>query len=333
MVTQRSEPPKPMLRGRRMAAARPHFLALLLCVGLRGQQLSAALLNQRPVIGVLAQETGGDIIKFGNSYIAASYVKFLESAGARVVPIRVIKLTVAEYKELFHSISGVLFPGGDITVQESRYSEISAIFYNLALQVKDKGIYFPVWGTCLGFEELTALTSGEDLLTITNTSNHALPLNFTDDVFHSRMFKNFPKDLLQSLQTKPLTGNYHNWSISRKNFTNNEKLKNFYRILSTNMDSQQIEFVSTMEAYRYPIYAVQWHPERSPYEWKSTKEIPHFSEAIEVSWYLADFFVNEARKNFHHFSNRAEEAKALIYNYSPVYTGNISNFEQIYLID
>lgn len=46
-------------------------------------------------------------------------------------------------------------------------------------------------------------------------------------------------------------------------------------------------------AFRYPIYAVQWHPERSPYEWKLTKEIPHSSEAIKVSWYLADFFVNE----------------------------------------
>ncbi|XP_078254695.1 gamma-glutamyl hydrolase-like [Rhinoraja longicauda] len=315
-----------------MEAVRLPFLAVLLCVGLRGQLLSAAPGNQRPVIGVLAQETGGDIIQFGKSYIAASYVKFLESGGARVAPIS-IKLTVSEYTKLFHSINGVLFPGGDNSVQESRYSEIAAIFYNLALQVKDKGIHFPVWGTCLGFEELTALTSGKDLLTITNTSNLTLPLHFTDDAFHSRMFKHFPKDLLQSLQIKPLTGNYHNWSISQKNFTNNKKLSKFYRILSTNMDSQQVEFVSTMEAFRYPIYAVQWHPERSPYEWKLTKEIPHSSEAIKVSWYLADFFVNEARKNFHQFSNREEEVKTLIYNYSPVYTGDISNFEQIYFID
>lgn len=41
-------------------------------------------------------------------------------------------------------------------------------------------------------------------------------LLFCSDAFHSRMFKHFPKDLLQSLQIKPLTGNYHNWSISRK---------------------------------------------------------------------------------------------------------------------
>ena len=37
--------------------------------------------------GILAQETGEKLAKFGESYIAASYVKYIESAGARVVPI------------------------------------------------------------------------------------------------------------------------------------------------------------------------------------------------------------------------------------------------------
>lgn len=38
-----------------------------------------------------------------------------------------------------------------------------------------------------------------------------------------------------------------------------------------------------------------------------------------------------ARKNFHRFQSKEEEIKALIYNYNPVYTGNASAFEQIYL--
>ncbi|XP_059502321.1 gamma-glutamyl hydrolase-like [Stegostoma tigrinum] len=163
----------------------------------------------------------------------------------------------------------------------------------------------------------------------------SVPLNQRPIIagLHSRMFKNFPKNLLQALQIQPLTGHYHNWSISVKNFTNNKKLNNFYKILTTNMDNQSVEFVSTLEAIKYPIYAVQWHPERSPYEWNTTSNIPHFSEAVKVAWYLADFFVNEARRNFNHFSNTTEEEKALIYNYPPVYTGNISKFEQIYVID
>lgn len=47
------------------------------------------------------------------------------------------------------------------------------------LKANDKGDYFPIWGTCLGHEELTYLTSGEVLLVNTKTDGFALPLNFT----------------------------------------------------------------------------------------------------------------------------------------------------------
>ena len=41
--------------------------------------------------GVLAQENlPDDLSARGNSYIAACYVKYVESAGARVVPIRYV---------------------------------------------------------------------------------------------------------------------------------------------------------------------------------------------------------------------------------------------------
>lgn len=37
--------------------------------------------------GVLTQETDGHVTKFGTQYVAASYVKFIESAGGRMVPV------------------------------------------------------------------------------------------------------------------------------------------------------------------------------------------------------------------------------------------------------
>jgi len=44
----------------------------------------------------------------------------------------------------------------------------------------DDGDYFPVWGTCLGFEELSYLISGgKSLLTLTHTNGIAMLLNFT----------------------------------------------------------------------------------------------------------------------------------------------------------
>lgn len=36
-----------------------------------------------------------------------------------------------------------------------------------------------MWGTCLGFEELSYLISGKSLLTLTHTDGITMPLNFT----------------------------------------------------------------------------------------------------------------------------------------------------------
>ena len=38
-------------------------------------------------IGVLTQETDRNVTIFGNQLVAATYVKFIESAGGRMVPI------------------------------------------------------------------------------------------------------------------------------------------------------------------------------------------------------------------------------------------------------
>ncbi|KAK1173881.1 gamma-glutamyl hydrolase isoform X1 [Acipenser oxyrinchus oxyrinchus] len=279
--------------------------------------------NDRPIIGVLAQEYQSS----GNSYIAASYVKFLESAGARVVPIR-ISQSEEEYEKLFNSLNGVLFPGGGVNLTSSGYAKAASVFYRLALKANDQGDFFPVWGTCLGFEELAYLTSGELILTATNTSNVSLPLDFMPDAKDSRLFKNVPEDVLKALATEPITANSHHWSVSVKSFYMNDKLRNFYRVLTTN--KVDLEFISTMEAYKYPIYGTQWHPEKNPFEW-TRPVISHSPSAVKASFYIADFFVNEARKNFHRFSSKEEETKALIYNYNPVFTGKVSSFEQMYI--
>ncbi|KAF7660102.1 hypothetical protein LDENG_00288160 [Lucifuga dentata] len=288
---------------------------------------SSAKRNDRPVIGVLAQDVY-EPKPHMTAYIAASYVKFLESAGARVVPV-MINQTLEEYKLIFNSINGILYPGGGVNITSSGYERAAKIFYELAIEANWRGDYFPVWGTCLGFEQLTYLTSGKLLLSFTNTSGVALPLTFTNETKQSRMFKGFPAELMGALASEPLTVNSHKWSLRLQTFDKNEELKKFYKVLSTNTDGKT-EFVSTVEAYKFPIYATQWHPEKNAFEW-TRPYIPHSPAAVKTTFYMAEFFVNEARKSFHRFDTEEEE-NALIYNYAPVYTGNKnqSAFEQIY---
>lgn len=60
--------------------------------------------------------------------------------------------------------------------------------------------------------------------------------------------------------------------------------------------------------------------------WKSCQQI-FFLKKNEHYFSLA------ARKNNHHYENEFEEMKSLIYQFYPVYTGNISSFQQCYMFD
>jgi anthranilate/para-aminobenzoate synthase component II len=49
-------------------------------------------------------------------------------------------------------------------------------------------------------------------------------------------------------------------------FAATPSLNTFFNSLSTNKDRNGDEFISTIEAFDYPIYGSQWHPEKNPYE-------------------------------------------------------------------
>ena len=81
-------------------------------------------LNYRPVIGILAQELSHLLApRYGDNYtsqISAAYVKFIEQAGARVVPV-LINQDEEYYEKIFGSTNGLLMPGGAASF---RYSGI-----------------------------------------------------------------------------------------------------------------------------------------------------------------------------------------------------------------
>ena len=213
-------------------------------------KFSPLLLNNRPIIGILSQEISHTLLPpriKGVSYIAASYVKYLESAGARVVPILINHHTVAELKLLFNSINGVLFPGGGAAFFTSGYYKNAVAFYKMALDANDKGDYFPIWGTCLGFETLHTITANSDVGSPSDAEDLPLPLNFTDALSYSRMFKIAPRTLIKSLEVNDITYNHHTNCVTPDAYKKYPALKEFYRILSVNNDRKGKTFVSTVE--------------------------------------------------------------------------------------
>eukprot|EP00069_Balaena_mysticetus_P011561 bmy_01351T0 len=365
---------------------------------------------------ILMQRCHSENMKIlGKYYIAASYVKYLESAGARVVPIR--QLSGAHFKRStcsplatvpvtpFHIAEAVSFAiitrlfavffkknllKGSFVSRKSDNMEAPSVFkecdlvcfackasealefvtpaapnqqlsplivINRARKFKDDDYEFLNSTAHLGLEESLEEFSGKAQL---RSGHHRLDLKDEEyeklfksingilfpggsvnlmksgyahvaKIFYklaiqvsfcplqSRMFQNFPADLLLSLAIEPLTANFHKWSLSVKDVKHNLIVR-----------------------YQYPVYGVQWHPEKAPYEWGKLKGISHAPNAVRAAFYLAEFFVAEdsppitllrARKNNHHFESDVEEGKALIYQYRPVYTGNISSFQQSYIFD
>ena len=72
----------------------------------------------------------------------------------------------------------ILLPGGAANYTTSGgYGDAARQLYNGAILKNNQGNYFPIWGTCRGFELLTYLATGnKDILTNCEAENVALPL-------------------------------------------------------------------------------------------------------------------------------------------------------------
>ena len=204
-------------------------------------------LNNRPIIAILAQDAPPD---YKRSYIAASYVKYLEASGARVVPIP-SHFSSDKVEEIFNGVNGVLFPGGGIKWYTSGYYKHAKYFVQKAIETKNAGGYFPVWGTCLGFQTLNVIIGGGiSVLGDFSASDLSIPLNYTRGVLHSRMFQHMDSTLLEALEFEDITYNNHIKGITPEMYTKVKELNRFFNILSLNNDINGKTFVSTIEGKR-----------------------------------------------------------------------------------
>ncbi|CAG2105439.1 unnamed protein product [Medioppia subpectinata] len=318
------------------------------------------------------------------SYIAASYVKYLESAGARVIPV-MIDQNDDYYRKIINITNGLLIPGGGQDLQTSGYAKAGRLLWRLTKEeFKDK--HYPIWGTCLGFE-LIAQFYANDTLTDCDAMDRADKIDFfPTDLSKTRLVGSAPKEIINSMKDEAIAYNYHKKCVTLDTFNSKPDLKSNFTILSTNTDRNGVVYVSMIESVdpnrpiygcvtldtfnskpdlksnftilstntdrngvvyvsmiesvdpNRPIYRVQWHPEKNQFEFAYNpmhQNIPHEPNAIKVSQYMANFFVNECRKSIRPVINAKEESELLIYNYQPLYTGAKTNYsyEQIYLFN
>ncbi|KAJ9525419.1 hypothetical protein QJQ45_003191 [Haematococcus lacustris] len=292
----------------------------------------------------------------GKSYIAAGFVKWIEAAGGRAVPIRFYASDEELYR-MFKSINGLVFPGGLTWLWlDAPYVITARKLFNWAVQANDAGDVFPIHGTCLGFQLLHILASNISrnvLLVDTDSVAHPTTLKFwgSDAADNSRMFASMPahlRDALESPEQNIVLQN-HMYGMPPAMYTKHPVLASWYNIISTSMDRNGTEYISTMEGKKYPFTGMclallgslldaaaaltgcgdcglaglytrtQWHPEKPPSEF-GMLEVPHSIEAISVSQHLANMFMESARRSSHVPESKEEELALLIYDTCPVFS-------------
>lgn len=147
--------------------------------------------NNRPLIGVLTQPLTQDQqadprFKGKTSYIMASYINYLESAGARTVPLLFDGDLETELAKM-DNLNGVFFCGGGA---DGPYDVFGKAVYEKAKQMNDNGNYMPVWGTCLGFENLAMFASDDSdtVLGRFDSNDESYNITYTVDPTETRMF-------------------------------------------------------------------------------------------------------------------------------------------------
>ena len=251
-----------------------------------------AALAPPPIVGILSQPSQHR----SYHYIATSYVDWIEASGAITIPVP-YDAPPALLDDLFPQMNGLLLPGG-----WNGYMPPSVPYLlDKIVESNERGQYFPVWGTCLGYEFLVKYMGGIDAIQGGfHLYNASIPL---ESVRVGELYRD--PTVYQTVTQAPVTLNNHQLGIEPESFLQNEKLTAVWNITSINHDVNGRPFVSSIEPIhpdRFPIYGVQYHPEKNAFEYTTFpgtnipyEAIDHSPEGIDFSVYLSQFFVDRVR--------------------------------------
>ena len=275
-----------------------YYLAVLLTVS--GEKVvKRDILNPRPIVGVLTQDCYESYeCEEGKGYVASSYIKYLEAAGAQVYIVPLLTSDEDLKKLMTEQLSGILLPGGNNFKETTDYGRMTKLVWDITTNGTSS---IPVWATCLGMEALATYAKGSrdvgDVLTRDIEGLHDIGLSMV--LYNKgRIFKHQPKNQARKMKTEGLTYQSHSWSLLPEN------LDDQFTLLATSIAPGGEEFVSMYEHKEYPIWGAQWHPEKAAFEWGKGEKgyFIHNYDAIELANYLVQYFVQETRKHGNRWS-------------------------------
>lgn len=231
-----------------------------------------------------------DRIPHGNSHIMKSYTDWFESVNVSVIPI---PYDTKDYELYFHLTNGLFIPGGDTAfiMKNDKFVNTITRFFELSLTA---GEYYPIWGTCFGFQLLIFMIGG-----FTQMGHYPAKGLYPITIQQKgRMLGSFPERYLQYLEHKRSSLQNHELSIGPEEFMANLHLKRFFTILATAKDDKGQEYVTAIEGKWHPVYGVQSHPERQ-----------------KTAQPYLQFILSELRKNKHRCQYAIPHVRSIMKSY------------------
>jgi len=232
------------------------------------------------MIGIITAPNEKHHLECGQSYLKIAYIHWIEMSDEKAIIIP-YDISQKELSDILQRTHGIVWVGGGIenttphtSKQNNKLLDTLFYCYQYAIHENNNGNYYPIWGTCLGFDILLMFANQKPSLKeslISFPLHGVYPTTFTTN--KTRLKKWFSANMLQKMKKQPCV--FHN-----------HKYGNVTVPPTVDIVSKHDDFINMIEFKDYPFYGVQFHPEQ-----------PHTEFSIEVSRQFSLFFKNECAKN------------------------------------
>lgn len=262
------------------------------------------------------------------NYIDQKYVKFIEQANMKAVPI----INIYDFDLLkleLNNLSGILFPGGGIDLIKTKdnkkyYDNLQLLINNIITISAEINTIRPfgIYGICLGFLGLLNSHSKDFIkYDYIKNFNNNLKLN-TNNI----LSKYLPFDVLNVLKSSEISYFYNRNHLSVNEFNNNYDLKNNFVILAT-YNIGEGEYIAMVKHKYLPYFGVMFHPEKQQYNFNlkinSNNSYLSLKNSFEFSLLIKNNFIQQ-----NYYSNN-DIFNYIFENYTPILRQD--KFEYIYL--